>query len=268
MTYRSIAVVPFVLAAVAAAALFLVPASAQGATLQVEVDASKLVAFAGMAAAALAFEPGDYLRRGWGTWAAAYIFLTVRDAVLLCRGHISPLAFDVSRGVLVTAGNACVVFAAWTLARAWGVAGLEHPGSKNAKRAAVGIAIIAVLLLAGPIFVVDLRELLSGRSLRIDAIASDLGDILALPLIAPVALTALAVQGGTLRWPWTLLTASLVAWLLYDTIYTVPDYFAVPAAPLRLASEPFHVLAAACACAAGLAQRKAVTDDDDAEPEG
>jgi hypothetical protein len=83
------------------------------------------------------------------------------------------------------------------------------------------------------------------------------------PHTAPVALTALAVREGTLRWASMPLTSSLVAWLLYDAIYTLPDYLSVAPASYRLVSEQFHVLACVLACAAGLAQRKAETDDDD-----
>ena len=53
-----------------------------------------------------------------------------------------------------------------------------------------------------------------------------------------------------------------MAWLLYDALYTAPDSLHVGPS-VRLVAEHVHVLAGAFACAAGLAQRKAVTDDDD-----
>jgi hypothetical protein len=253
---------PLVFVAFTAALAALVPASTRAAVVQGEVDVSKLLACAGMAAAALAFGRGDYLRRGWGSWAGCYALLLGRDAVLLLGGSVSVGVFEGVRGALVTAANVCVVVGAWTLARAWSVAGLEHPGSKAARRAVVGVAVLVALVFAGPTLFVDMRELVLGRGVAFDSIASDLGDILSLPLIAPVALTALAVREGTLRWPWTLLTASLLAWLVYDAVYTLPDYLSVAPAGYRLVSEQFHILAAVCAGAAGLAQRKAVTDDD------
>jgi hypothetical protein len=163
----------------------------------------------------------------------------------------------------VTLGNAFVVVGAWTLARAWTVAGLEHPGPKGARRAVLALAIVVALAFAGPTLVVDVRDIVLGPRADFDSIASDLGDILSLPLIAPVALTALAVREGTLRWTWMLLTSSLVAWLLYDAIYTLPDYFSVSPVGYRLVSEQFHILAGAFAGVAGFTQRMAVTDDDD-----
>lgn len=263
MSYRSIAVAPFGLTAlVVIAAWFVLPAPLRPAAQQIGVDVSKVLALGGMAAAALAFDRGDYLRRGWGAWAFAYVCFLGRDAMLLARDHVSVVVFEGTRGALVTAGNACVVLGAWTLARVWGVAGLEHPGSRSARRAILALAIVAVLLFAGPTLVLDARDFVRTSGVRFESVASDIGDMLSLPLIAPVALTALALQGGTLRWPWQLLTTSLVTWLLYDAVYIAPDYVPLPAGT-RDASEVLHVLASMCAFAAGLAQRKTVLDDDD-----
>ncbi|MGD0526264.1 MAG: hypothetical protein ABSE49_14025 [Polyangiaceae bacterium] len=263
MTYRSIAASPFVLLACTATLAAVVPASARPAVIQVEIDASKVLACAGMVAAALAFDRGDYLRRGWGIWAACYACLLGRDAMLLTGGRVSPAVYDWTRGLLVTAGNLFVVVGAWTLARAWTVAGLEHPGSKGARRAVLAFAVVVALVFAGPTLVLDVHDIALGTRGDFDSIASDLGDILSLPLIAPVALTALAVREGTLRWSWMLLTSSLVAWLFYDALYTLPDFVSVAPAGYHLVSEQFHMLAGACAGAAGLTQRMAVTEADD-----
>jgi len=265
MTYRSLALSPLVFVACTAALAALVPAGVRDTVVQGEVDVSKLLACAGMTAAALAFDRGDYLRRGWAVWAACYACLLGRDAMLLVNGRVSPWLYDVTRGVLVTAGNVFVVLGAWTLARAWTVAGLEHPGSKGQRRAVIALAIAVAVAFAGPTLVVDVRDIVLGPRADFDSIASDLGDILSLPLIAPVALTALAVREGTLRWTWMLLTSSLVAWLVYDAVYTLPDYFSVAPLGYRLVSEQFHILAGALAAVAGLTQRMAVTDDDGPE---
>jgi hypothetical protein len=262
LTHRSLALAPLLLAVLFAALAALAPASARDAVIQGEVDVGKTLAFLGMLAAAMAFDRGDYLRRGWGVWAGTYLFLLGRDAMLLLHGAVSPLLYEGVRGALVTLGNACVVVGAWTLARAWSVSGLEHPGSVWSRRAVVAVAVLLALVFAGPGLVVDVRDLFDGDGSSVGALASDLGDILSLPLIAPVALTALAVREGTLRWTWMLLTASLVAWLFYDAVYVIPDFVDLHSDAIRIVGEQFHVLAATFACAAGLAQRKAVTDDE------
>jgi hypothetical protein len=263
MTYRSLAAAPFVLVALAAVAVVLAPPEARAALTQGEVDGAKALACVGLAVAALAFERGDYLRRGWGALAINYALLLPRDAVLLMSGRASPLAIEIVRLVVITCANVFGVLGAWTLARAWSVAGLEHPGTKGARRVLVGLAILASVGLAGPWLYENVRDVAFGASQHFDEIPAALGDMLLLPVVAPVALTALAVRDGTLRWPWTLLTTSFVAWLLYDAVYSIPDYVHLPSGSFHLASEQFHVLAVLCSGAAGLTQRKAVTDDDD-----
>jgi hypothetical protein len=263
VSYRRLAGFPFVLAALGAIVLALAPAAARETVSQTEVDIAKAVALVGLLVAARAFDAGDYLRRGWGLWAFSYAFFLARDATLLLGQALPEPAVDAMRAVLVAAGNVCVVTSAWTLASAWSVAGLEHPGSRGARRAAVGVAVVAAVLFVGPVFLLDVRSLLGGHLGTLDVLASDLGDMLSLPIVAPVALTAIAVRDGTLRWPWALLTSSLLAWLMYDALYAVPSYLAVAPAPIRLVSEQFHVLAGLLACAAGLAQRRAVSDEED-----
>lgn len=262
MSYRTIAVAPLVLALLALALSAIAPLEARGAIVQGEVDASKLIGLLGVGAAALAFARGDYLRRGWGALAIHYAFLLARDATLPLRGALSPLLYTALRSSIVTAANASMLFGVWTLARAWHAAGLDLPGPRWSRRAAFAAGFVVSLVLAGPIFVTDLGDLVHGRGIPFEMIPSDLGDIFGLPLVAPVALTALAVREGTLRWTWTLLASSLLAWLFYDAVYIVPDYFGLDAPPFHYASEQFHILAVLFSGAAGLAQRKAVTEDD------
>ncbi len=264
MTYRRLALFPLVLTVLGAICVALAPVSARDALIQVEVDVAKALALVGLVMAARAFDRGDYLWRGWGLWAISFACFLARDAALLLVPVLSPVSIHVLRGTLVGVGNACVTVSVWTLARAWSVAGLEHPGSRGARLAAVGVAVLATAAFVGPAFVVDLRPLLDGNLSTLDSLASDLGDALSLPIVASVALTAIAVRDGTLRWTWGLVTASLVAWVVYDGVYAFPGYFGGALDSVALAGEPFHVLASLFACAAGLAQRKAVADDDEA----
>lgn len=259
MSYRAIAAFPVVFTVVVAAIVAVVAPESRVEALQIAVDVAKVVAVVGTARAALAFEPDEYLRRGWGLFAICYVLLLARDAALLVPAP--PVVIEVTRAVFVTLGNVCLVVAVWTLARAWTVAGLEFPGTRGVRFAIVASAIVVALALAGPELFLDVRDTITGTRAGYASIGSDLGDMLALPLVAPVALTALAVRGGTLRWPWTLLTSSFAAWLAYDTFATLPELFEVPRALFHTLAEESHVLAIALASAAGLAQRRAVTDD-------
>jgi hypothetical protein len=258
MTFRGIAAFPLVFGACAGAALALAPEAARASVLRAEIETVKVVALLGLAAAALAFERGDYLRRGWGLSAASYAFILARDAWLALSSGAPALTVQLVSATLLTAANASVVTGTWTLARAWSVAGLEPPGSRAARLAIVGGAAVLAALFAGSSLVVDVGNVVTGKSAAYWAIPSDLGDMLALPLLAPVALTAFAVRGGTLRWPWMLLTASLGAWVVYDAVLAVPEIFHLGGSGFRVAAEQFRFLAGSSACAAGLAQRRAV----------
>jgi hypothetical protein len=258
MTFRALAIFPFAFVAVAGAVLAAVPEAAHADVLRVEIELVKLLALAGLSAGALAFERGEYLRRGWGLNAACYFFLLARDVWLVAASDAPLMSVQIGRALLIFAGNASAVVGTWTLARAWSVAGLVHPGPRGARWVAYAVASAVALLLAGPPLYDDVRKIVTGESTLYSAIPSDLGDLLALPLLAPVALTAIAVRGGKLRWPWGLLTLSLAAWLLYDAFLAMPDLFHLSGGGLRFAAELFRFLAASSACAAGLAQRLAV----------
>ncbi len=100
--------------------------------------------------------------------------------------------------------------------------------------------------------------LLGGDPSALAAIASDLGDILTLALVAPVMHTALAMRGGLLLWPWGLLTLSNVAWIAYDASSGAADHWHLGTGLPLVASESLRILATGWVLAAGIAQRWAV----------
>jgi hypothetical protein len=245
--YSTLAILPF-----AVAATFLGVCLAIGDTpsrsvfLRVEIESVKALAFVGCAAAALAFERGDYLRRAWFFSAADIFLLLVRDLTL---------AFDVPRavvvrGILVSIANVFGVVSTFMLARAWSISGLDDDATRKRRRwmFALGCA-LSIALTGGPL-VLHVRALAHGQWETIAPVASDLGDTISVALLAPVLQTALAMGSGSLRWPWSLLASSGVSWLLYDaTVY---------GSHATLVSETFRSLACMFLFSAGLAQRKAI----------
>jgi hypothetical protein len=105
----------------------------------------------------------------------------------------------------------------------------------------------------------DAGALASGNMGAAVNIASDLGDTICLALVAPVLLTALAMRGGTLRWPWGLLTVSGIAWIAYDAASGAVELFHVEQARWLIVTEALRGLACAFFFSAGMAQRIAVT---------
>ncbi len=253
MRYRVLAVLPVSAVVLFVLALVVVGEGARPLVVRGANESGKALALLGCVAAALAFERGEYLRRAWILSATCLGLLLARDALLLVEGDAARL--DSLRVGLSFVANLLAVIGTLMIARAWKVAGMSLPGSWSARGAAVGIALGIALALAGPSAYVNLGLSLHGDPRGLIGLASDLGDILSTTLLAPVLLTAIAVRGGLLRWPWGLLTASLFAWLLYDTFVTalgeVPGY----GQGFKLVGEGFRVLACTLQCAAGLAQR-------------
>lgn len=229
------------------------------AFLRTEVELVKALALAGALAAALALEPGDYLRRAWIFIAGCMALLLLRDvtlvpAVAAALGARNSLV----RGVLVVAANLSQVIGTWMLARAGQRAGLGVPASRAAQWGVLVAAVVLAVAFAGPGVVLNARRAMGGDLAALTGAASALGDMISLCLIAPLLLTALALRGGVIGWTWTLLTASYVAWLLYDALLVLAPTLGLGPHAARTVSELFRALGCAFGFTAGLAQRAVV----------
>ncbi len=226
MNLRAAAVSLLVFAALVAAALLGAGGMAAGSVLRFAVELTKVLALIGSAAAALAFDRGDYLRRAWLFTGGCYAFLLLRDLTLLHgAGGVRGRRIEYLRSGIIVLANASALIGTVMIARAWHVAGLEPPGSALSRRSAFLIAIALAVILIGPSLVVDGRGLRHGDATSIIAVASDLADALGLCLIGPVLMTALALRGGILLWPWALFTASMVSWMFYDAASAYRRFF-------------------------------------------
>ena len=264
MKYRLLAAFPFVFVAafLAAVSIFTEP-GARAVLLNIVIETVKLLGLAGCITAALAFERGDYLRRAWTLNGACLFLLLVRDLSFAPSIAHHPLflgpKLDIIQSALILVANVSAIAGTWILARAWQVAGIELPGSPQKRRIVIAGAVVIALAITGASVVIDLRGVLSREVLSLVGLISDLGDIFALCLIAPVLLTALAMRGGLLRWPWGLLTASLLSWLLFDAAATLGHFVTIRADHLEVIVEVFRAFACCFVAVAGVAQRFAVT---------
>ena len=261
MKYRALALAPLC----AGLALILVDAQAtdHGSIYAWVVPLVKAVAAAGSIAAALRFQRGDYLRLAWVLTAACYALLLLKD-VLFGTGSrlMHPFSDSVAvlRGTLTLLANAAGVIGAFLLARAWQVAGIFLPGSKTTQRLVFAAGVVLSLAIAGRATAQDIRTLMAGDPQVLVIVASDLGDILTLVLIAPVLLTAIALRGGLLAWPWTLMAAAGISWLFYDAVAGVGKTAGVNEVTLRSIEELFRLIACGFTCASGVAQRMVMRD--------
>jgi hypothetical protein len=231
---------------------------AAGAVLRAENEAGKVLAVLGCLAAASAFQRGDYLRRAWALTATCVVLLLVRDTTIIpgVETALAGPALDPARWALITAANTASVLGTALMARAWSVSGLSSAG----RRAWLVIAGVVVSLAAtGWPLMHDLQRLAHGDYAAIPFLASDLGDTVSFVLVAPVLDTALELRGGALLWPWALLTAGGLCWIIYDAGWGISALFhSEDTIRVRLVVETFRGLACAFIAVAGVAQRLAI----------
>jgi|SRR5579859_2447806 len=258
---------PLVALPIAFAVVFTIAALALGdataaAVLTTENETGKAIAGIGCLAAALAFDEGDYLRRAWLWSGVCYVVLLAGDLTGMhaVSARLSPQVLGATQAVFVVVANVASVVGTWMLARAWSVSGLDEDdtGGRARRRALFGGAIVAALVITGWPLVHDTRAMVGGDVGAAVSVTSDLGDTLCLALVAPVLQTALAMRGGLLRWPWGLLAASGVAWIVFDASSGLLSAAHVEAGPLIVLSEASRALACAYVFSAGWAQRKIV----------
>jgi len=261
MRYRAFVVFPLLWAA----ALLMGDALLRGGPgypvfMRVEVELAKALALAGAVAAALALERGDYLRKAWIFIAGCMALLLLRDVTLapLVAAALGPRGLDLVRGVLVVGANTSQVIGTWMLAKAGQRAGLGVPVSRGAQWTVLAVTVAMATAFAGPGVVLSAQRVAAGDLGALTGSASALGDMVSLCLIAPLLLTALALRGGLIGWAWTLLSASYVAWLLYDALLVLAPRLGLGPGDARTASELFRALGCTFGFTAGLAQRAVV----------
>lgn len=227
--------------------------------------AASLLNIAGTVVAARAFSPGDYLRRVWGLFAMGATLLFV--ASLLRAGWqlanpdvpFAASPFATVRLVLLVLVNVLVVVAPAMLVLTYRRSGLSPPSSL---RFLVGYAAFLVLmaLVTAPAFRAAWATMQAREGGALDAtvnVVSLLGDLGKLALLPFILRVAYLLRGGRLSWPWWAMTASGVAWLLYDVRGLLPDDAAHASALLAVT----RTAAIALVGVAGALQRAALDPD-------
>jgi hypothetical protein len=256
MRFRALAALPWILGALLLVVSLCVPDAARSHVLGVSSEIVKLLGLAGCASAALAFERGDYMRRAWALNGACFALLVLRDLTIYFPPHLASIV--ALRGLLVTLANLSSVLGTWRMASALSAAGLGFPGDPRRRAGVMAAAVVCALAITGVPLALDVKSLLGGDAGAIVAIASDAGDVLSLCFLAPMLLTALAMRGGLLRWPWGLLAGGLFAWLFYDATAPLAQFVAIAPSTLSLAREVLRTLACTFVFSAAIAHRLVV----------
>ena len=219
-----------------------------------ELALVELTGLVGSLAAAGRFACRDYLRRAWMLIGGSSLLLLVGDLTLTTGVFSDRPWTPLANGILTVVANVSPIVGTWMLAHAWRVAGIELPGSVKGRAAVRLLAIGLALAAAGTPAVIELRGLLDGDVSHLTSLSSCVGDIVTFSMIAPMLLTAVALRGGLLAWPFALLTASLVSWLCFDATFALAPLAGASAADAKIVLEAFRALAFTFGGAAGFAQ--------------
>ena len=261
MRFRALAALPVAWVAAFLLGVAVVPASASIAYVRAEIEAAKLLTLAGCVIAARAFSPGDYLRRAWGLLATCFALLLARDLIyfgVLRGGVVSGPHFEYLQAAIVTAANLIGLVGNFMIARAWYVAGIELPGRPLQRAAVMALWVVVSSAITGNTALADARLVAAGEVGALVGLASDLSDLLSMWIVTPVLFTALALRGGLLRWPWAMLTASLLFWLFYDAGPMLIGLLGLSVDQGRVLRESFRGAACLYGFSAGVAQALAL----------
>jgi len=217
-----------------------------------------LFAAGGTLVAALTFEPGEPMRRGWLLLSVAYLVLA---PALIRMGPKADGLYEATQrapwvaSITSIVSGALAVAGFLVLSRAWRASGLDTT-SRAARVTARLVALAVAAAMAGPDLVDRLPAALKGDVLAAGDVITDLLDGGLFVVAIPVLRAALVLLGGGLvAWPWLMLTASIMAWLGYDAIAVYGGAAGLDAGTLRVAEEALRTLGAAFAFSAGIAQR-------------
>ncbi len=214
----------------------------------------RVLAVAGCLAAVSCFERGDHLRSAWLWLGAGTIVILIRDLLRLSPGF-APQGADPQAQLVVTAlgilSNLALLGGVWMLARSWKMAAIVLPGGRSGFGVVAVFTAVLALTVAGPGAYIHLQEVARGDWSSLVLVVSAIVDIITLCLITPLLLTAISLRGGLFAWPWGLVTASQLAWLLYDIAAGLRPGLLPTGLPLP---EVFRGLAENYLFAAGMAQ--------------
>jgi hypothetical protein len=210
------------------------------------------------------FERSDYMFRAWAFAGLNSLLLTVNTAITGLSTNVGAMHGSISqsviRAVLLTVANIAMVASIWTFARALDVAGLTSLGLRRERRIAMLVAALVACGLAGRALVIHIQEIAAGSISRIGDLASDIGDIIPLILLAPLLYTVLSLRGGRLVWPFLLISLSTLCWLFFDATGMIGWLTSADTATLRILEESFRASACIFLVTAGIAQRLAIRE--------
>jgi hypothetical protein len=182
---------------------------------------------AGTAAAKFAWWH-EHLGRAWALFSLEFLLLLV-NYVLRRAAPDAALALNAT----LIAANLAQIAAYWLMARVLDAAGIGYLMSM-AKRVILTAAALAVAIALCHASLLAQWQALRSGTLQPGALISVLADVVTFTLIAPLAMSTLALRGGRLSWIFGFLAVSVVGWMINTGATSIAGAFGGGADALRL----------------------------------
>jgi hypothetical protein len=223
-----------------------------------EYFSTKIVATTGSLLAMSVFDRGTKLWLAWLFAAVNYLaflaLIVVAGPGHLVDGAVLPAGTDVARSLLLATGSIAGVASSWCFALAFAGTGLLFRASERGRVAVYAACFVVALLLILPSLTEDVLKLPSRGVAGIGLLVSELADLGSIVLLAPLFLTVVSLRGGVLVWPFALVLASNVVWVLWDFLVPATRWAGIDPTSVRTLKETFRVVATLYIPAAGVSQ--------------
>lgn len=214
----------------------------------------RVLGIAGAFAAVSGFDRGDHLRRAWLWLGAGTVVILARDLLRLIPAF-EPETSGPAAQMLVSGlgilSNLALLAGIWMLSRSWKMAAISLPGGRSGALAVAVVTAVLAVAVTAPAGLESARSFAAGDVGSLIYVVSAVVDVITLCLVAPLLLTAVSLRSGLFVWPWALITASQLSWLLYDAAAALQPGLVPAGFPLP---DVFRGLAENYLFAAGLAQ--------------
>ena len=170
-----------------------------------------LYSLATIAASVAASQFGFWRERiglGWALFAVVFALLLINYIVRRTAPELETV-----RSVTLVGANLAQIAAYWVMARVLNAAGFGQIFSP-AKRVAITVAALGIALLLCWPALRDQWAFIAAGDARPASLVSALADVITFTLIAPIALSAIALRGGQISWIYGFLTLSVFGWMV------------------------------------------------------
>lgn len=212
---------------------------------------------AGTAAAKFAWWH-EHTGRAWALFSLEYLCLLIN---YLLRRAAPDAALTLNATLIVA--NLAQIAAYWLMARVLTAAGIGYLMSR-AKSAVVTVAALAIAIALCHVSLLTQWQSLRTGHLQPGSLISVVADVITFTLVAPLAMSTLALRGGRLSWIFGFLTLSVFGWMINTgapTFASDPDALrAIRTAGVAIAALSNAAAAATQTFAAHRAMKGAIVD--------